>query len=218
MTNRWSDKSGFQYEAAIEGNTNTWLTPPELVSVLGLFDLDPCAAGADYLSACHNVKPKGREIPTKDSVCSKCGKPTKFRIVTFKRPWDLAKENWTLADGNSLTKPWPSKKRAFVNFPYGVESQAWLEKCSTHGNCIALSFARIETKAFFTAWDTASAFLFLPGRLSFYLPDGTLSKGKPAANVLIAWGDKNRNALLRSGLAGAFIDHCVSVLPGIRVN
>lgn len=34
---------GFGYEKPGEGFTNDWLTPPELVRMLGHFDLDPCA-------------------------------------------------------------------------------------------------------------------------------------------------------------------------------
>ncbi len=32
------------YASKFEGETNTWLTPPDLVRRLGVFDLDPCAA------------------------------------------------------------------------------------------------------------------------------------------------------------------------------
>lgn len=36
-------RSGFGYEKPIEGETNDWWTPPEIVGALGTFDLDPCA-------------------------------------------------------------------------------------------------------------------------------------------------------------------------------
>jgi hypothetical protein len=169
---------GFNYERPYQGNTNIWLTPPELVQAPGKFDFDPCAADP--------------------------------------RPWDLAPINWTEKD-DGLAKTWDPKLRGWVNPPYGPHTKRWLQKCAEHGNCIALVFARVETQAFFIAWRTADAFLFLPGRLSFYTPDGKLSTGKPAASVLIAWGKNNVEALQASGLAGALV--VVSkVLEGRRVN
>lgn len=210
--------NSFNFEFPTEGRTNTWLTDPKLVQRLGKFALDPCAAGADYLSKCCHAMPKGNPIPIQGfSRCVMCGERATFKLVTYKRIWDLAKENWSLKEGDSLERPWPSSKRAFVNPPYGPNLKQWIEKCILHGNSIALTFARTETVAFFKAWKTADAFLFLPSRLLFYHTNGELSSGKTAANVLIAWGEKNRLALLQSGIEGAFIDRC-KVLPGIRIS
>jgi len=36
-------KLGFGFEKAREGETNDWLTPPEVLKRLGHFDLDPCS-------------------------------------------------------------------------------------------------------------------------------------------------------------------------------
>lgn len=36
-------RGGFGFEKPIEGETNDWWTPPEIVASLGIFDLDPCA-------------------------------------------------------------------------------------------------------------------------------------------------------------------------------
>ncbi len=38
--------TGFTHERGHKGETNVWLTPPEIVKALGPFDLDPCAAPA----------------------------------------------------------------------------------------------------------------------------------------------------------------------------
>lgn len=35
---------GFTHERGYKGETNIWLTPPDLIQKLGPFDLDPCAA------------------------------------------------------------------------------------------------------------------------------------------------------------------------------
>ena len=138
----------FQWEHAGEGETNTWLTPPELVKRLGKFDIDPCAAGADYLSTCCGVMPQGDTFPTKESKCSKCKEVAEFKLAKFKRPWDLAKVSWTMADGNSLERIWPKNKRMFINMPYGRNVGAWFEKCIEHGNSIVLTYARTSTIGF----------------------------------------------------------------------
>jgi hypothetical protein len=36
--------NGFTHEIAVRGASDDWLTPPEIISALGPFDLDPCAA------------------------------------------------------------------------------------------------------------------------------------------------------------------------------
>lgn len=41
------------------------------------------------------------------------------------RPWDTAKEHYTILD-NGLLKPW--KGRCFVNPPYGKETKKWLQR------------------------------------------------------------------------------------------
>jgi hypothetical protein len=42
LDNPVSPVGGFGFERPVEGNTNDWLTPPELLRRLGIFDLDPC--------------------------------------------------------------------------------------------------------------------------------------------------------------------------------
>jgi hypothetical protein len=45
-------RSGFGFEKQGEGETNDWLTPPDLVKALGEFDLDPCGCpGQPWLLA-----------------------------------------------------------------------------------------------------------------------------------------------------------------------
>lgn len=43
MTNFDATRGGFGYESPVEGASNDWWTPPEIVDALGKFDLDPCA-------------------------------------------------------------------------------------------------------------------------------------------------------------------------------
>jgi hypothetical protein len=81
-----------------------------------------------------------------------------------------------------------------------------LEKAAKHGNAIALVFARTETKSFHEhVWPKADAMLFLKGRLSFYLPDGSKSGTAGAPSVLIAYGQNNVKALEECGIPGKVV-------------
>lgn len=120
------------------------------------------------------------------------------------RPWDTAKEHYTIAD-NGLEKDWFG--RVFCNPPYGIETSKWLKKLSDHGNGIALIFARTETKMFFeSVWNNADSILFIKGRLYFYHLSGEVAKGNAGApSCLIAYGEKNSKVLEEAEIKGKFI-------------
>lgn len=102
-------------------------------------------------------------------------------------------------------QPW--RGRVWLNPPYGSQTAHWLRKLAQHGNGIALTFARVETRMFFdTVWSLADAVLFIRGRLQFYNVDGSKAANSAgAASVLIAYGSKNADTLESSGIAGMFI-------------
>jgi hypothetical protein len=119
------------------------------------------------------------------------------------RPWDCARENWH-SDG--LLRPWHGN--VWCNPPYG-EVGRWLGRLAQHGNGIALTFARTETRWFFdTIWNRADAVLFLRSpRLLFHYPDGTRAKHNCGApSVLVAYGNEMCGRLRNCGLAGKWID------------
>ncbi|CAM5607670.1 hypothetical protein RLIN73S_03691 [Rhodanobacter lindaniclasticus] len=104
-----------------------------------------------------------------------------------------------------MTAEWAG--RVWCNPPYGAEASRWLDKLATHGNGIALAFARTETAMFHRhAWSRAHGMLFLRGRLAF-----CDRAGKPAAanagapSVLIAYGQRNAEVLARCDLPGHFV-------------
>lgn len=148
------------------GGKDEWLTPPDILSALGDFDLDPCAP-----------------------------------VV---RPWDTAKNHYTELD-NGLSLEWAG--RVFLNPPYS-DAGAWLSRLASHGNGIALVFARTDTRWFHSCiWEKADALLFLRGRIKFFHVDGSEAKGNCGApSVLIAFAHSNVVALQQSSLSGAFID------------
>lgn len=126
------------------------------------------------------------------------------------RPWDMAKQHYTILD-NGLLQPWNG--RSWVNPPYGAKARPFMQRLVAHNDGIALLFARTETQLFFDyVWAHAAALLFIEGRLTFYNVDGTPARDKDgkessagAPSVLIAYGQANAEALLRSEIAGIYI-------------
>jgi hypothetical protein len=118
-------------------------------------------------------------------------------------PFVHAKTNYTMED-NGLELDWFG--RVYMNPPYGRGMEIWLEKLKTHGNGIALIFARTETKTFFEhIWNDADALLFVKGRIKFYHVSGEQGGTPGAPSVFIAYGKTNADALENSGIRGKFI-------------
>ena len=121
------------------------------------------------------------------------------------RPWPTASKHYTIHD-DGLSKPWSGT--VWCNPPYGKETGKWLKRCADHDNGIALVFARTETEMFFNyVWPSASALLFIKGRLHFHDANGVKAKdncGGPS--VLIAYGTMSAIALKGSGIPGVTVD------------
>jgi hypothetical protein len=120
------------------------------------------------------------------------------------RPWDTAIQHYTIED-NGLIKEWFG--RVWCNPPYGNEMGKWLQRMAQHGDGIALLFARTDTGIFFRhIWPVASGIMFLRGRLVFHHVDGSKpTNGAGAPSCLIAYGERNAEALRDSGLDGKFL-------------
>ena len=119
------------------------------------------------------------------------------------RPWPTAKSHYTV-ENNGLALNWEG--RVFCNPPYGNQTGLWLNKCALHENCIALVFARTETRMFFdSVWNKAKALFFIKGRIAFHHVDGTKSQSAGAPSVLIAYNDENAEILKNCSLKGKWI-------------
>src|SRR5438445_818698 len=87
------------------------------------------------------------------------------------------------------TEPW--KGHIWLNPPYGPYTGRWLDKLATHGDGIALVFARTETQWFRRhIWYEATALLFLYGRLHFYRNGKRAKHNSGAPSVLVAYGNE----------------------------
>jgi hypothetical protein len=81
-----------------------------------------------------------------------------------------------------------------------------LKRCKEHGNCIALIFARTDTKDWHEyIWEGANAILFLKGRLKFCRADGTEGDAAGAPSALVAYGVNNANILRDSKINGKLV-------------
>jgi len=118
------------------------------------------------------------------------------------RPYDTAKNHYNIND-NGLILNWYG--RVFCNPPYN-DLNTWLEKCSKYKNCIALIFARTDTKAFHNyIFNSADALFFIEGRLSFYHADGKKGGTAGAPSVLISYNKENSIVLEKCNLKGKYI-------------
>lgn len=120
-----------------------------------------------------------------------------------KRPWPMAKTHYTKSD-DGLIQKWFG--RVWCNPPYGKKTKVWLDRCVEHGNAIALTFARTDTKLFYeNVWAKAHAVLFIKGRLKFYRSNGKEADSAGAPSILIAYGKQNINDLRQSKIKGLFV-------------
>lgn len=124
------------------------------------------------------------------------------------RPWPTAARHIELPE-DGLAAEWSG--RVWCNPPYGAQASRWLDKLATHGNGVALVFARTETAMFQDhVWPRAHAVLFLRGRIAFCDRAGKPANSAGAPSVLIAYGERNAEVLANCAIAG----YCVRLTPG----
>jgi hypothetical protein len=84
------------------------------------------------------------------------------------QPWPCASKGYTITD-DGLSKKWHGF--TYVNAPYS-HAEPFMERAAEHKNGLALLFGRTETEMFRKhIWATATAILFVDGRLHFHYPD-----------------------------------------------
>lgn len=119
------------------------------------------------------------------------------------RPWPTAGRHVELPE-DGLSIEWEG--RVWCNPPYGAQAATWLDKLATHGNGIALVFARTETAMFHEhVWPRAHGLFFLRGRIAFCDRSGKPAMSAGAPSVLIAYGATNAVALKDCALDGHFV-------------
>ena len=121
------------------------------------------------------------------------------------RPWDTAAHHYTIID-DGLKQPWFG--RVWLNPPYDrYHLEKWMRLMVEHCNGVTLIFARTETKIFQSyVFDMADSILFMKGRITFCDVTGRPGEwtgGAPSA--LIAYGNKNVEAIGDSGIEGKHV-------------
>ena len=151
------------------------------------------------LSSHQSARMKNDEWLTPPDILERLGEFDLDPCSPINRPWDTAKKHYTVLD-NGLEKEWVG--RVWMNPPFGRVAKTWMLKLKQHGNGIALIPARTETEMFYhTVWSGADSILFLKGRPKFYFVDGKQAKFNSGAPIcLVAYGSKNTDCLLSSGL------------------
>lgn len=119
------------------------------------------------------------------------------------RPWPTAARHIELPECG-FSAEWAG--RVWMNPPYGAEMARWLDKLATHGDGIALIFARTETAMFHKhVWARASGLLFIKGRLAFCDRTGKPASSAAAPSVLVAYGERNAEVLSTCAIQGKYV-------------
>lgn len=118
------------------------------------------------------------------------------------RPWPTARQHFTWRE-NGLAQPWDG--RVWLNPPYS-NIAPWISRMAAHGCGTALIFAKTDTQAFMSIFDTAAAVFFINGRVRFHLPSGKAGNGRARSpSVLCAWSAGDAAVLADCGLDGRFV-------------
>lgn len=117
------------------------------------------------------------------------------------RPFPTAAVMNSEDDADGLSIDWFG--RVWLNPPYGSNARHWIQRLSTHGNGIALVFARIETQ-WLQPFLNQGVFV-IQGRLSFLRPDGSSETNAGTGSILIPFGRKNIGSILMSEIEGVWL-------------
>ena len=108
-------------------------------------------------------------------------------------------------DNDGLCQEWFG--RVWLNPPYSKPLMwQFVERLSEHGNGIALLFNRCDSNKFQDIiFERATAMKFLRNRIKFFRPDGTRGDSPGCGSILIAFGEKNAEALKACDIAGKYV-------------
>lgn len=142
-------------------------------------------------------------------------------IVPAGRTWRILRlllADFTVED-DGLAQDWSEHGRVWLNPPYSNWS-TWAERLACHGNGFALLFARTDTANFErTVWSSATALLFIRGRLKFYHSNGVeSSKNGGAPSVIVAYGAECAGVLETCGINGRVVKLDTSVVVPISTQ
>jgi hypothetical protein len=100
-------------------------------------------------------------------------------------------------ENNGLLQPWTG--RVWMNPPYGPNCHLWVARFIAHGNGMALTASRTETRWWQSLAGASTSMCFLRDRLHFIRPDGRQSRAS-FGSTLFAIGHDCAVALLAANL------------------
>lgn len=129
------------------------------------------------------------------------------------RPWPTADRHYSVQD-DGLRQDW--RGMVWLNPPYSTTTR-WVARLASHGDGIALLFARTETAMWHDhIWPHATCLLFLRGRIKFHRSDGReAAVGAGAPSALIAYGERAAERLASCGLVGQIVTPVRPVEPDL---
>ena len=156
------------------------------------------------MSSHQNNKFKSDYWFTPLNILCKLGQFTLDPCTSIYRPWRTAIKHYCIEEVDGLHENWFG--RVWLNPPYGSRLIDWLMKMANHGNGIALTFARTDTKAFQKyVFPFADSLLFIGGRLTFCNTAGLKARGNGGApSVLISYDTTSSFYLKNSAIKGFF--------------
>lgn len=116
-------------------------------------------------------------------------------------PGHLTAKRSIILPDNGLAHDWNG--RVWLNPPYGKQTGVWLDRLQSHGDGIAIVFARMETN-WFQRLRPDMIFL-IKGRIKFLRPDFTESTNAGHGSMLLAFGRRNCGAILNSNVEGVWL-------------
>lgn len=139
--------------------------------------------------------------------------------TSVNRPWDIARVNLTRRDG-ALAREWGEFGRVWLNPPYALRwIVRFLDRLASHGNGVALVFARTETQWFVRSIaQRAHGLLFIAGRLHFCRQSGCAAAFNAGApSVLVAYGTDNLDVLAAAQVHADYDDGNSVIWPAGRI-
>lgn len=121
------------------------------------------------------------------------------------RPFDTAEVCIEYDLGHcGLEIDWPKELCVWMNPPYGKEIEPFIEKFKSHGNGIALVFARMGTQWMQDWIEEGRGVFFLRKRVRFIDKFGKTHSSAGADSCFLWQGAEARERIMESGIEGVF--------------
>ena len=110
-----------------------------------------------------------------------------------------ARNHYVLPDNDGLKDPWFGE--VWLNPPYGRGIDKWIEKMYQHNQGVVLvHVSALPNRWFHKYFDRYKAICFVKGRINFINGLGQKNGAPAHGQMLIAFGDKGKEAVMNCGL------------------